>query len=92
VLVVHNEIHYVPLGEGWEEVVVRNVLHYVPLHPLSLAYWYIMYFMYRRPILCTLYGAVDFLNVLKKGFWGGGVLLVPNEIHYVPIGGICTNR
>jgi hypothetical protein len=23
-------------------------------------------FMYRRPILCTLYGAVDFLNVLKK--------------------------
>ncbi len=23
-------------------------------------------FMYRRPILCTLYGAVDFLNILKK--------------------------
>ncbi len=23
-------------------------------------------FMYWRPILCTLYGAVDFLNVLKK--------------------------
>jgi hypothetical protein len=22
--------------------------------------------MYRRPILCTLYGAFDFLNVLKK--------------------------
>ncbi len=22
--------------------------------------------MYLRPILCTLYGAVDFLNVLKK--------------------------
>jgi hypothetical protein len=35
--VVHNEIHYVPLGEGWEEVVVHNVLHYIPLHPLSLA-------------------------------------------------------
>ncbi len=35
--------------------------------------------MYRRPILCTLCGAVDFLNVLKKGCWGGGgkgVLLV----------------
>ncbi len=32
-------------------------------------------FMYRRPILCTLYGAVDFLNVLKKGCWvGGGVI------------------
>jgi hypothetical protein len=29
-------------------------------------------FMYRRPILCTLYGAVDFLNVLKKGCWWGG--------------------
>jgi hypothetical protein len=26
----------------------------------------IFIFMYRRPILCTLYGAVDFLNVLKK--------------------------
>jgi hypothetical protein len=26
------------------------------------------------PILCTLYGAVDFLNVMKKGCWvGGGV-------------------
>ncbi len=23
-------------------------------------------FIYRRPMLCTLYGAVDFLNVLKK--------------------------
>ena len=43
--------------------------------------------MYQRPILCTLYGAVDFLNVLKRGCWeGGGVLLVHNEIHYVPIG------
>ena len=28
---VHSEIHYVRLGEGWEEVVVRNVLHYTPL-------------------------------------------------------------
>ncbi len=44
--------------------------------------------MYRRPLLCTLYGPVDFLNVLKKGFFwgGGGVLLVHKEIHYVPIG------
>ncbi len=25
----------------------------------------LLLFMYRRPILCTLYGAVDFLNVLK---------------------------
>jgi hypothetical protein len=46
-----------------------------------------MNFMYRRPILCTLYGAVDFLNALKKGCWGGGggVLLAHNEILYVPI-------
>ncbi len=30
-------------------------------------------FMYRRPILCTLSGTVDFLNVLKKGgLLGGG--------------------
>jgi hypothetical protein len=45
--------------------------------------------MYRRPILCTLYGAVDVLNVLKNGcWWGGGgrVLLVHSEIYYVPIG------
>jgi hypothetical protein len=43
--------------------------------------------MYRRPILCTLYSAVDFLNVLKKGcWWGGGVLLVHSEIYYVPVG------
>jgi hypothetical protein len=43
---------------------------------------------YQRPILCTLNGAVDFFNVLKKGCWGGGggVLLIHNEIHYVPIG------
>ncbi len=26
----------------------------------------VSFFMYRRPILCTFYGAVDFLNVLKK--------------------------
>jgi hypothetical protein len=34
---------------------------------------YVILFMYRRerPILCTLYGAVDFINVLKSG-WGGG--------------------
>jgi hypothetical protein len=43
--------------------------------------------VYRRPILCTLYGAVDFLNVLKKGcWWGRGVLLVHSEIYYVPVG------
>jgi hypothetical protein len=37
-------------------------------------------------ILCTLYGAVDFLNVLKKAVvWGGGVLLVHSEIYYVPV-------
>jgi hypothetical protein len=31
-------------------------------------------FMYRRRILCTLYGAVDFLIVQSKGLygWGGG--------------------
>jgi hypothetical protein len=30
------------------------------------------YFMYRRPILCTLYGAVDCLQVLKIAVVGGG--------------------
>jgi hypothetical protein len=23
--VLHNEIHYVPIGDGWREVLVRNV-------------------------------------------------------------------
>jgi hypothetical protein len=50
--------------------------------------------MYRRPILCTLYGAVDFLKVLKIAVvgGGGGVLLDGLEevyeekcIHYVPV-------
>jgi hypothetical protein len=27
VLLVHKEIHYVPIGDGWEEVLVRNVIH-----------------------------------------------------------------
>jgi hypothetical protein len=32
------------------------------------------FFMYRRRILCTVYGAVDFFIVLSKGLygWGGG--------------------
>jgi hypothetical protein len=42
--------------------------------------------MYRRRILCTLYVTVDFLNVLKKGWGGGGVVEVHSEIHYVPLG------
>ncbi len=33
---------------------------------------FIQFFMYQRPILCNVFGAVDFLNVLKKGCWGGG--------------------
>jgi hypothetical protein len=47
-----------------------------------------VHFMYRRPILCTLYDAVDFLNVLKNAVVGGGggrVLLVHSEIYYVPV-------
>jgi hypothetical protein len=42
--------------------------------------------MYRRPILCTLYGAVDFLSVLKNAVvGGGGVLLVHSEIYNIPV-------
>ncbi len=34
VLLIHSEIYYVPIGDGWEEVLVHNVLHYVtPEHP-----------------------------------------------------------
>jgi hypothetical protein len=28
---VYSEIYYVPIGDGWEEVLVRNVSHYVPV-------------------------------------------------------------
>jgi hypothetical protein len=35
VVEVHSEIHYVPVGEGWEEVLVRNVLHYVPIAAIA---------------------------------------------------------
>ncbi len=31
VLLVHSEIFYVPVDDGWEEVLVHNVLHYVPI-------------------------------------------------------------
>ncbi len=30
-LLVHSEIYYVPVDDGWDEVLVRNVLHYVPV-------------------------------------------------------------
>ncbi len=29
VLLVHSEIYYVPVGDGWEEVLVRNVQYYI---------------------------------------------------------------
>ncbi len=64
---VHCALHNVCWFENWE-----------------CCQCYRVPFMYRRrPLLCTLYGAVDFLNVLKKGCWGagGGVLLIHNEIH-----------
>ncbi len=35
---VHSEIHYVPLGEDWEEVLVRNVLNYVPIAAIAHLY------------------------------------------------------
>jgi hypothetical protein len=42
-----------------------------PCYALSEA---VFYFMYRRRMLCTLHGGVDFLIVLSKGLygWGGG--------------------
>jgi hypothetical protein len=34
VLLVHSEIYYVPVDDGWDQVLVRYVLHYIPvLHP-----------------------------------------------------------
>jgi hypothetical protein len=28
VLLVHSEIYYVPIGDGWTEVLVRNVIRW----------------------------------------------------------------
>ena len=50
--------HLDSLNAGYSEPLLKMRLLYPDL--------YTFYFMYRRPILCTLYGAVDFLNVLKK--------------------------
>jgi hypothetical protein len=60
VLLVHNEIHYMPIGDGWEEVLVSNVLHYVPiLH-------YVPFMLYRlrgrKPMICK----------VDRGKSGGG--------------------
>ncbi len=44
--------------------------------------------MYRRPILCTLYGAVDFLTVLMIAVVGGGggcYWYIVSDIYYVPV-------
>jgi hypothetical protein len=42
--------------------------------------------MYRRPILWTLYGAVDFLKVLKIAVVGGeGGVTRTQCIYYVPV-------
>jgi hypothetical protein len=62
----------------WESFPDERTITYVldihvakTCHALSEA---VFYFMYRRCILCTLYGAVDFLIVLSKDLygWGGG--------------------
>jgi hypothetical protein len=39
VLLVHSEIYYVPIGDGWEEVLHYNVLHYVPVLVLLVSFW-----------------------------------------------------
>jgi hypothetical protein len=35
-LLVHSEIYYVPIVDGWEEVLVRNVLHVLHHVPVLL--------------------------------------------------------
>ncbi len=37
-LLVHSEIYYVLIGDGWEEVLVCNVSHYVPVLLLGTNY------------------------------------------------------
>ncbi len=39
VLLVHSEIYYVPVDDGWEVVLVCNVFHNVPvLHYVSITH------------------------------------------------------
>ncbi len=42
--------------------------------------------MYRRPILCTLHGAVDFLKVLKIAVVGGGGGFYWDIVHILGLG------
>jgi hypothetical protein len=35
VLLVHSEIYYVPVDDGWEEVLVHNILHYIPITAIA---------------------------------------------------------
>jgi hypothetical protein len=56
------------------EIKLRDLVPNFLTHT-SVSDLYIIIIMYRRPILCTLYCAVDFLKVLKIAVvWGGGVL------------------
>ncbi len=83
---VHNEIHYVPIGDGWEEVLVRNVLHYVPvLHyvQITLLFWAQKVSIFRAlpfqcpyndvaPLKTITYRAIKITGTLIVSGGGGG--------------------
>jgi hypothetical protein len=50
----------------------KNGIFVAVLRRLTSPYGPLSIFMYRRRILCTLYGAFDFLIVPSKGLWIGG--------------------
>ncbi len=63
VLLVHSDIYYVPVDDGWEEVLVHNVLNYVP----------VLHYMYVPIIFCVqmaLASLVPFQGPKKSRFSG----------------------
>jgi hypothetical protein len=53
VLLVRNEIHFVPICDGWEEVLACNVLNYVPvLHYVPILFWAQISIFRAHPFQC----------------------------------------
>ncbi len=85
---LHNEIHYVPVGDGEEEVLVRNVLHYVPVllsnHHLQVHNVLNQLFLWRL-YLMILRGATSLLGALEGVGLKIETFLVPEMARAKPL-------
>ncbi len=66
VLLVHSEIYYVPVDDGWEVVLVCNVLHYVTvLHYVPITPPPPFFRTFNRAAFSSCDGESPSLNYLK---------------------------